>query len=66
MRDAVLVAASSSRAQTASAGAGFVERHRSAGGVLEDVQTGPGAYNATANLDSSSEWIIQMVALRPR
>ena len=33
---------------------------------FDSFEKGPGAYNATVTLDSSNEWIIQMVALRPR
>jgi hypothetical protein len=63
---AVLVASSSSLAQSATAGPGYTERHRSGGGVLEDRDADQGAFNATAALSSSDDWIIQVTALRPR
>jgi hypothetical protein len=65
-QSALVVGASGSRAPNAVAGPGFTQRHSSSGGVLEDLEAAPGTVNATATLSSANEWIIQMVALRPR
>lgn len=61
----VVVASAGSRATSASAGPGFTQRHVGNGGVLEDIETLPGALNATATLSSANDWIIHMVALHP-
>jgi hypothetical protein len=64
---AVLVASSASQAADAGAGPGYAERHKGGGGVLEDRDvTAPGIVNATATLSAADDWIIQVVALRPR
>jgi len=62
----VLVAASASRTADAAAGPGYTQRQKANGGVLEDRETGDGVFNATAALSNSDEWIIHLVALRPR
>jgi len=64
---AVLVASSASQAPDAVAGPGYAERHKGGGGVLEDRDlTEPGIVNATTTLSAVDDWIIQVVALRPR
>jgi len=63
----VLVASSASRTADAEAGAGFTQRQKANGGVLEDREVAEaGTVNATATLNASDDWIIQAVALRPR
>jgi len=62
---AVVVASLGSRAADATAGPGFTQRHKSGGGVLEDLEASAGMVKATAILNSSNDWIIQMAALRP-
>jgi hypothetical protein len=64
---AVLVASSASQAPDAVAGPGYAERHKGGGGVLEDRDlTQPAIVNATTTLSAVDDWIIQVVALRPR
>jgi hypothetical protein len=60
----LVVTSAASRAPAASAGTGFTERLRTNGGVLEDIEIGPGTINATATLSSSNDWIIHAVLLR--
>ena len=62
---AVMVASSGSLAGDAAPGPGFTERHKSGGGVLEDLEAPAGMFNATATLNTSNIWIIQLAALRP-
>ena len=64
--NAVVVSFTQSQATDASAGPGFYERQKEGGGVLEDVDVGPGSITATATLNSSNDWIIHAVVLRPR
>jgi hypothetical protein len=61
----LIVTSAASRAPDASAGSGFTGRLQTNGGVLEDMEAGPGTVNATATLSSSNDWIIHAVLLRP-
>jgi hypothetical protein len=62
----VLLAISSSTATSGSAGPGYQQRTAVGGGVIADRDVAPGTYTATASVSTSTQWIMQLVALRPR
>jgi hypothetical protein len=63
---AMLLAISSSLASSGSAGADYEQRTQVGGGIIGDREVPAGTYRATASVGSSTQWIIQLVALRPR
>jgi hypothetical protein len=63
---AMLLGISSSTATSGSAGPGYQQRTAVGGGVIGDRDVVPGTYRATANVSTSTQWIMQLIALRPR